>query len=94
MAESRRAAGCSKREITSVANFMFVANFYSQNAQCADTAYASECLSECVSEYVRVYVSVHLIHAAKQARTVSPAAFALCGAVFTFSVIHLAANMF
>lgn len=91
--QSRRAARCSKREITSVANFMFVANFYSQNAQCADTVCVCVCLSECASVCLCVYVCTsHMCSV--QARTVSLAAFALCGAVFTFAVIYLAANMF
>lgn len=92
--QSRRAARCSKREITSVANFMFVAKFLF--TKCTMRRYrvcVCVCLSECASVCLWVYVCTSHMYS-EQARTVSLAAFALCSAVFTFAVIYLAANMF
>lgn len=50
--------------------------------------------SVCVCVYIHeVFVCTSRM-CSKQARTISLAAFALCGVVFTFAVIYLAANMF
>jgi len=81
-----RAAGRSKREITSVANFMFVANFYSQNAQCADTKW----VWVCVWVSMNVWVSVLTLTWPRCVCTL------LYSFIYSFAsaAIHLTANVF